>query len=83
MLDDVFQCLNEASIVARVLMYVGFFRLVFKPIMTALNIFVRMTPTDADNRLLDNLQKSVPYAVFIYGLDWFGSIKVKENRRWE
>lgn len=55
-------------------------RLVFKPIMSALALYVRSTPSTADDALLDRVEHSRAYRIAAWLLDYLGSIKVGPQR---
>ncbi len=55
---------------------VGVLRLVFKPIVTAIEAFVKSTPSTADDEFVAKAQHSPAYKAFTWFLDLFGSIKV-------
>ena len=55
-------------------------RLVFKPIMTAVEAYVKATPCTGDDVLLDRVEHSTAYRVFAWLLDYLGSIKVGPQR---
>lgn len=51
-------------------------RLVFKPLVSAVEAFVKSSPSTADDELLQKVEHSAGFRVFAYLLDWLGSMKV-------
>ena len=70
------QLLAEYPAFAVVLAFVGFLRLVMKPFLSLLHQYVNITVTKKDNDMLHKIEASKAWKVFLYCLDWFGSIKV-------
>ena len=58
---------------------VGTFRLVIKPIMTAIEQIVAATPTKKDDEVLEDVKKSKAYEWFIFVVDWLTSIKLPKK----
>ncbi|MBI5689266.1 MAG: hypothetical protein HZC55_04155 [Verrucomicrobia bacterium] len=54
----------------------GALRLVFKPIVSAIEAYVRSTPTTADDEFVEKVEHSAAFKAFAWGLDFFGSIKL-------
>lgn len=61
---------------AVVLMVMGFLRLVFKPIMTAVQAIVAATPSTKDDEKLAEVQASKVYLGLVWLLDYFASVKL-------
>lgn len=74
--DRILEWVSQYPFVATTLMVLGVFRLVFKPVMTFLGIYVWITPWKGDDRYLQRVKSSLTYAVIVYALDWFCSIKL-------
>lgn len=55
--------------------WVGTARLIFKPIMTAIESIVAATDTKEDDKRLEEIKKSKVYYWLLYFLDYFASIK--------
>jgi hypothetical protein len=51
-------------------------RLVFKPIVSAVEAYVKSTPSTADDAVVANVEHSPIFKVFAWLLDYLGSIKV-------
>jgi hypothetical protein len=54
----------------------GTLRLLVKPVMTILQVVVKLTPYDKDDQWLAKVEGSKAYGAFLYFLDWFASVKV-------
>jgi hypothetical protein len=54
----------------------GAFRLLFKPIMGAIEAYVKSTPTTADDAFFETVEHSGTYKALAWCLDWFGSVKI-------
>lgn len=59
-----------------VIAILGAFRLVAKPITTAIEIYVKNTPSTNDDAVLDRVQHSLPWKILFWLLDYTASIKV-------
>lgn len=55
---------------------VGILRLVFKPLMSAIEAIVKATPSKADDEFVAKAQHSPAYKAFTWFLDLFGSVKI-------
>ena len=55
---------------------VGALRLVFKPIVTGVEAYVRSTPSTADDQFIDKVEHSSAFKAVAWCLDYFGSIKL-------
>lgn len=73
--------LSNHPVFASIVIFVGSLRLAVKPLMTLLQIFVKMTPYDHDDKWLANLEASKGYKLFLYLLDWFVSVKLPEKKK--
>ena len=60
----------------RALVVIGGLRLVFKPLVTAYENWVKSTPDTADDERLAKIEASVPYKWLAWLLDYAASIKV-------
>ena len=65
--------------VASILLVVGTLRLTMKPLMSFLHEVVNIIPGDADNALLDKVEKSKAFTIAMYVLDLLTSIKLKKS----
>jgi hypothetical protein len=72
--------LSGNPIVASILVIVGSLRLAVKPLMTLIQIYVKLTPYDSDDKWLQNLEMSKGYKLLIYLMDWLLSVKVSEKK---
>lgn len=63
-------------IIASIIIVIGIFRSIFKPLMSFLRSFVLATPSVKDDSILDKFEGSKIYAGIIYVVDWFTSIKL-------
>lgn len=75
----------DLAIVTTVLSYVayfmGFFRLVVKPLMELVKNFVKDSDTVKDDELLDSVVGSSVYKWAIWLIDYFTSIKVPLTKK--
>lgn len=55
---------------------IGTLRLVIKPIMAALHFFALQTETEFDNKVIDAIERSWYYTMFLFAIDWLTSIKL-------
>lgn len=65
---------------ASILLFLGMVRLCMKPAMTILQILVKWTPYDSDDKWLADLEVSKGYKLFVYILDWLLSVKAPEKK---
>lgn len=78
-LNPIIELIIQYPKAAAVVAVIGTFRLIFKPFMSFLHEFVNITATKKDNQILEKIEKSKAWKVFIYLLDWFGSIKLPKK----
>lgn len=69
--------------VAIALMAIGVLRLCMKPLMDLARTFVLATPGEGDDAWLAKLEASRGWQVFLYVLDWIGSIKTPARKMLE
>lgn len=62
-----------------VISIIGTLRLFVKPVMSAIQNYVDLTPSDKDDALVDEIKSSKVYQYLVYGLDWFASIKLPKK----
>lgn len=67
--------------VASILVVVGALRLAVKPLMTLLQLYVKLTPYDQDDKWLESLESSKGYKLFLYLMDWLLSVKLPEKKK--
>lgn len=65
---------------ASVLLFLGMVRLCIKPLMTLLQIYVKWTPYDQDDKWLSSVEASKGYKLALYLLDWILSVKGPEKK---
>lgn len=61
-----------------VMTVMGFSRIIFKPVFTIVQAVVDATPTDADNKALDDFKASKSYSFIVWLLDYFASVKISK-----
>ena len=66
--------------VASILILVGTLRLAVKPLMTLLQLYVKLTPYDQDDKWLQDLEMSKGYKLCLYLMDWLLSVKISEKK---
>lgn len=66
--------------VVSIIVIIGTFRLVVKPVMVAIEQIVESTPTKKDDEVLENVKSSQAYKWFVFLLDWFTSIKLPKKK---
>jgi len=62
-----------------ILMYIGIFRLILKPLMVFLQSVVVATPSPKDDELLGKLMANPLYSVVVFVVDWLASIKLPKK----
>jgi len=67
--------------VASIIVVVGTLRLAVKPLMTLLQLYVKLTPYDNDDKWLASLEMSKGYKLFLYLMDWLLSVKMPEKKQ--
>ena len=66
----------KSGFVSGVIVWMGSFRLLFKPAMEALQFYADKTPSTKDNEFLDKMKASSAYKWVSFGIDWIASIKL-------
>ena len=66
---------------ASILIVVGTLRLAIKPLMTLLQLYVKLTPYDHDDKWLASVESSKGYKLVLYLLDWLLSVKISEKQK--
>lgn len=64
---------------ADVLMLMGVLRLIFKPLFSIADTLVSATETKADDEYLASFKASKGYAVIVWALDFFASVKLPKK----
>ena len=54
---------------------IGLLRTINKPLFSFLHFYVKKTKTTKDDELLEKVEKSATYKMYLYLLDWLTSIK--------
>ncbi len=70
----------QYPILMTIVMVLGIFRAVFKPIMSVLQAYVLATPTKDDDAQFETFQKSKAYATLVWLVDYLASIKIPEQK---
>ena len=73
------QLMTQFPIVATILAVIGGLRVIFKPIMTAIEAIVAATPSDKDNLVVEGIKANVLYKGFVWILDFFASVKLPKK----
>lgn len=60
---------------ATIIALVGTLRLIFKPIVTAVEIYVKNTPKTEDDAIVEKVEASIWWKILYWLLDWGASIK--------
>ena len=66
---------GQYGFVVQAVTWIGTARLVFKPIMAAIESIVAQTPSKDDDKKLEEVKASQWYYWLVFTLDWFASIK--------
>ena len=69
---------GDLGIVLQIISVIGTLRLLVKPIMSILNIYVNFTPSNDDNIILEKLEGNKIYKGVLYVMDWILSIPRKK-----
>lgn len=72
----ILELVAKAPWLAGVFMVMGVLRMIMKPLMSFLRTFVMATPSDMDDKILDEVENSKIYAAIAYVLDWLFSLKI-------
>jgi hypothetical protein len=73
---DLSAIVSQYPILATVLMAIGVFRLVFKPLMTFIHAVVAATPTPADDAAVAQFEAGPIYKALAWFVDFAFSIKL-------
>lgn len=66
--------------IATVLVVIGAFRVVAKPLMSLAHTLAAYTPTPKDDAIVDKVEASWAWRAFCWALDWTTSLKVGTQR---
>lgn len=72
---------GQYGIVVQIVTIIGTARLVFKPIMVAIEQIVSSTPSQEDDKKLEEVKESTWYKYLVFALDWFASIKLPKAKK--
>lgn len=75
-LDLIMGLSSQHPYVASALMIMGILRAVFKPIMAVLHAYVEASPSEKDNLILEEAEKSSIYKGIAFLLDYVASVKL-------
>lgn len=67
------------QVAATVIAVMGIARAIFKPLFVFLHEVALATPTPADDAVLDVVEKSAPYKIVVFLLDYVASIKLEKK----
>jgi hypothetical protein len=70
---------DQAPMLTSLFVVVGVLRVVNKPLFAFLHTLVDATPTDVDNKVLNEVEQSKLYTTVTFVLDWLGSIKLPKK----
>lgn len=75
LLDNYVHLLPEG--VASILIIIGTFRVIFKPLFSLAYAITSLTVTKSDDELVQKIETSEAMKWILYFIDWFASIKIK------
>lgn len=78
-MEKIIELVLQYPQVAAVLAGVGTFRLIFKPIMEALDKIVISTETKKDDDILNKVKENKIYKVVVFLVDYLSSIKLPQK----
>lgn len=64
-----------------VVVVLGVFRMVFKPIMTAVQVYVEATPSTSDDEKFEEIKQSSVYKAIAWFADYLLSIKLPKAKK--
>jgi hypothetical protein len=73
------QLIEQFPVVSTILAVIGGLRVIFKPIMTAIEAVVAATPSPKDNLVVEGIKANVLYKGFVWVLDFFASVKLPKK----
>lgn len=80
MLELITQISQSAPWLYQVIFYIGLARLIMKPVMTAVQEIVNLTPSTKDNEFLDAVLGSKIYKAVSWALDYVASLKLPQKK---
>ena len=69
---------GQYGVLVQILSILGTLRLVIKPVMALIEVYVLITPSKDDDQLPQKIEASKAYKTIVFLLDWFASIKLKK-----
>jgi hypothetical protein len=78
-MEQILEIIGQYPIVASILAVIGGLRLVFKPVMTAIEAVVAATPTKKDDLALEKTKDSAIYKAFVWLVDYLSSVKLPKK----
>lgn len=71
---------GKYPLVVTIVSVIGVLRLIFKPVFTFLRAITDAIPGQADNKLVDDIEKSKVVEIIRFVLDLFASVKLPEKK---
>lgn len=68
--------IEKYPVLSSIVFIIGAMRVVFKPIMSAIQAYVEYTPNTNDNEMLKKIMDSYIYQKLVWLIDYVGSIKL-------
>lgn len=75
-MEQILELIAQYPVVSSILVVVGALRLVFKPVMTAIQAIVAVTPSKKDDEVLAKAEASSIYKAIVWVIDYLASIKL-------
>lgn len=72
---------QKYPLVSSILVVIGVLRAIFKPLTTLLQKYVKATPSESDNKLLQKVLDSKVYDAIQWFLDYTASIKLPKKEK--
>lgn len=69
---------GQLGFLVQLVSIVGTLRLLFKPVMSIIDVVVKLTPSESDDDLADRIEQNKVVKSVLYVLDWLASIKLKK-----
>lgn len=67
--------------ITTILAAVGLMRAINKPLFALMKIYVKKTQSTKDDELLEKIERSKYYKMFLFGLDWLASVKPISDKK--
>lgn len=75
-MDFIVTFMSQYPVLASVFMVIGVLRAINKPLFAFLHSVADATPTQKDNEILEQVEKSKVYSYISFALDYFASVKM-------